>query len=396
MPTYDKRPGGGVRARVRVEPFPVQSKTFERKEDARLWAEPLEAELKKKKRAGLLDEELYTYAELIDDYLEHQLPNRKSDAGMFRQKALWWQERIGDKILADVRTRDIARIRDDLLNEPLYSVDINGRAIGRIDEETGKIKRKAPATVHKYLSVLSAMCRHNINERGWLSTNPVLIASKPKIKNDRVRFLSEQERSALLIACQNSENRLLHPVVIFALYTGARRNEVLKLTVRDINPGLTKATLRDTKNGDTRTVHIPPIVRERLLVHLQWLSGFYRGRQAENKWLFPREDGKAPIAIRKAWETARKEAALSVPSLEDFRFHDLRHTFASYLAMTGATLLQLKEALGHKTLRAVERYAHLTEDHTQQIVELMATQRPMSIPANDNCEPTEFLSAVEV
>ncbi len=79
-----------------------------------------------------------------------------------------------------------------------------------------------------------------------------------------------------------------------------------------------------------------------------------RSKDVETKWLFPRHDGLKPIDIRKAWENARDKA-----KIQDFRFHDLRHSAASYLAMNGATLLEIAAVLGHKTLQMVKRYSHL-------------------------------------
>jgi integrase len=73
-----------------------------------------------------------------------------------------------------------------------------------------------------------------------------------------------------------------------------------------------------------------------------------------------------PVDIRTAWENALKKAGI-----EDFRFHDLRHSAASYLAMNGASLAEIAEVLGHKTLQMVKRYAHLSEAHTHSIVSKM-------------------------
>ena len=82
--------------------------------------------------------------------------------------------------------------------------------------------------------------------------------------------------------------------------------------------------------------------------------------------VFPGKTGDDPVDIRDAWETAVKKA-----KLENFRFHDCRHTAASYLAMNGATLSEIAEVLGHKTLNMVKRYAHLSEAHTMKVVESM-------------------------
>jgi integrase len=76
--------------------------------------------------------------------------------------------------------------------------------------------------------------------------------------------------------------------------------------------------------------------------------------------------GQAGLNFSKAWTTALRRAEIS-----DFRFHDLRHTCASYLAMSGASLLEIADVLGHKTLQMVQRYAHLSEAHTRGVVERM-------------------------
>ena len=87
------------------------------------------------------------------------------------------------------------------------------------------------------------------------------------------------------------------------------------------------------------------------------------GRQ--NHRMLP-STGTQPMCIRRAWGNAVERAGIA-----NFRFHDLRHSYASYLAMNGASLLEIAELLGHKTLAMVKRYAHLTETHTRSVVERM-------------------------
>jgi integrase len=82
--------------------------------------------------------------------------------------------------------------------------------------------------------------------------------------------------------------------------------------------------------------------------------------------VFPSVDGKKPYSFRPYWNEALADA-----EVEDFRFHDLRHTAASYLAMNGATLLEIADVLGHKTLEMVKRYAHLADSHKASVLERM-------------------------
>jgi integrase len=90
-------------------------------------------------------------------------------------------------------------------------------------------------------------------------------------------------------------------------------------------------------------------------------------RRIDTPLLFPSwKDPQTPMDVTKPWEAARAAAGI-----ENFRFHDLRHTAASHLAMSGGTLLELAHVLGHRTLAMVKRYSHLTESHTGEIVEKM-------------------------
>lgn len=124
--------------------------------------------------------------------------------------------------------------------------------------------------------------------------------------------------------------------------------------------------MRDTKNGETRAVPIVKSLQVLLKAHLEKVGTFYDGLDyaPPAHWVFPRRDAMAPIDIRTAWENARDAAGLI-----DFRFHDIRHSAASYLAMNGASLVEIAEVLGHRTLQMVRRYAHLSESHVKELVQ---------------------------
>ncbi|WP_143131049.1 site-specific integrase, partial [Roseospirillum parvum] len=187
-----------------------------------------------------------------------------------------------------------------------------------------------------------------------------------KIRDERTRFLSAEERANLLEACKASDNDQLFTVVVFALSTGARKSEILGLTLADVDLQRASAIFRDTKNGDTRATPLARHLRELLTEQVAKVQALYDElpEPPKTRWLFPRSDGLQPIDIRTAWENARDKAGL-----EDFRFHDLRHSTASYLAMKGASLVEIAEVLGHRTLQMVRRYAHLSESHVKGLVE---------------------------
>ena len=89
-----------------------------------------------------------------------------------------------------------------------------------------------------------------------------------------------------------------------------------------------------------------------------------KGKHSERVFTFRGKPSNS--ANTRAWHKARKRAGI-----DDFRWHDLRHSAASYLAMNGASLAEIAEILGHKTLAMVKRYAHLSEAHTARVVERM-------------------------
>jgi integrase len=150
--------------------------------------------------------------------------------------------------------------------------------------------------------------------------------------------------------------------VILALSTGARKGELLSLHWSDIDLKRGILTFRETKNGETRAVPVPGYALTVLTQHTKI-------RRFDTSLVFPNSTGEKPLDIRDAWEYAVERAGIS-----DFRFHDLRHSAASYLAMGGASLAEIAEVLGHKTLQMTKRYTHLTESHIRGVVERMNRQ----------------------
>lgn len=175
----------------------------------------------------------------------------------------------------------------------------------------------------------------------------------------RVRFLSDDERERLLKACKASDSKYLYLIVVLALSTGGRRMEVIGLKWSDVDFNRGIITLHETKNGERRVL---PLAGHALAL----MKEHAKVRQLNCEYVFPSHNFKNPIDIRTPWETALKRA-----DIEDFRFHDLRHSAASYLAMNGASLAEIAEILGHKTLQMVKRYAHLSEAHTSKVVAAM-------------------------
>lgn len=349
MATIEKRTSKdgstSYRVKVRLKGYPVQTASFERLTDARKWGQLTEAAIREGRHFKTSEAKRHTLADLVDRYARDILPQHPKKARDYAPHLAWWKSKIGSHVLADVSPALIAECRDKLASE----VTVRG-------------KPRAPATVVRFMAALSHAFTVAVKEWGWLEDSPMRKVRKPALPRGRVRFLSDDERDRLLKACKESGNPNLYPVVVLALSTGMRLGEIMGLTwdVVDLNRG--RAILHETKNGERRAVAITGHA-------LAVMKELGKVRKLNDNRVFPpteRAKKAATLDLRTPWETAVKNAAL-----DDFHFHDLRHSAASYLAMNGASLAEIAEVLGHKTLQMVKRYAHLSEGHTARVVASM-------------------------
>lgn len=324
------------RVQVRRRGFPPVTATFERKTDAAKWAQATEADMDRRRYFPQHEAERHTLADLVDRELEGVKADYPHDYERKRVILGWWKEKLGAYTLATVTPELLGRHRDQLQTKEGF----------------------APGTVNRYLSALSKAFSNAVREWHWMQDNPLARVSKKPEPRGRVRYLSDEERGRLLDACRKSARPELYLIVLFALTTGMRRGELLGLRWQDIDLERRVAVLHNTKNGDRRSVPIVPEVAALLREH-------GKVRKLDNDLIFA-SDGRDPIWFDKFWYRA-----LKVAKIKDFRFHDLRHTAASYLAMSGATVPELAAVLGHRTLQMVKRYAHLSDQHTGQVVERM-------------------------
>lgn len=331
------------RVRIRKKGFPAISQSFRYKADAERWASKVETEIndgvffaKRRKQERTLDDAIVRYSR--DE--AQQLADR---ANRIRQLN-WWGSEIGAYSLLQL-CGDVDLVHDALQKLRGEEIDQRGR-------------RRGPATIKRYLAALSRLFSCAMNW-GWCDANPIQRIQKPSEPNGRDRFLSDSERKTLLKATSESSDPYLHTVVLMALSTGARYGEIMGLTWPDVSFDRETVTFRGTKNGEIRSCPITPEVHSRL-------RNLRKVRILKTDLVFPRYDGKKPKSVRAAWDKAVREA-----NLDDFRFHDLRHTAASYLAMTGATPTELAAILGHKSLSMVARYAHVSKQHSFDLIERM-------------------------
>ncbi len=331
------------RVMVRRKGFPTEYATFDRLTDARAWAKQIEVDMKNGRYFRYGEAKRHTVAEMIDRYVK-EVASMKSERFQSERKGQlqFWRDELGDFTLAELTPAKIVETREKLKQTPV------GKKVQ---------KPRSPASVNRHLAALSAVLNTAAKEWMWLEDSPLRKVSRFKEPRGRVRFLSDEERAVLLNACQQSAEPLLYPIVVVALSTGARRGELLNLRWKDVDFPRGFIRLEETKNRERRAV---PLTSHAMEV----MRGLASIRKIDDDRVFPFKFGVG--SLRASWEQALIEA-----KIDDFRFHDLRHTAASYLAMNGATLAEIAEVLGHKTLQMVKRYAHLTEQHTSRVVERM-------------------------
>lgn len=326
-----QHPNGNMtyRARVRIIGMPDKSATFATRSQAKIWGQKMEAEIRQGRYFSKQEDKERTFGEFIDRYIEKELPKKTKSLVKQTSQLLWWKKHLSAYFLCHISPSMFAELRDQLL-----------------EETTVRGSLRSSSTVNRYLAALSQALTIAVKEWGWLKENPLLKISRLREGKARERYLEKEEIARLLEACWQSKSPYLYGIVLFALGTGARRGEIFNLKWEDVDCVRSVATFHETKNGETRTVPLSRSV-------LECLQQERKRRIVLSPHVFPCVD------IRTAWENVVEKA-----NLKALRFHDLRHTAASHLAMNGASTLEIAAILGHKTLSMVKRYSHLSVSAT--------------------------------
>jgi site-specific recombinase XerD len=214
-----------------------------------------------------------------------------------------------------------------------------------------------PGTVNRHRSLLSLTYRLAMRN-GKVRENPVRHVSRRLENNIRTRFLDAKEESRVRAKIRGSYPQR-EPEFDLALHTGMRRNEQWRLRWQDVNLRAGIITIPQSKHGVARHIPINSVAEKAL----ETLSRTRNG----SVYVCAGSEQREGRDWDRWFEGCVHDAGIS-----DFRWHDLRHTFASRLAMAGVSLRTLAELLGHKTLAMVMRYAHLAPAHLRDAVERIA------------------------
>jgi len=315
--------GISYRVYIRRKGLPNITKTFLTKKQASLFALKLEDSNQNYQAYS----SKLSFNELVESYLSSAYLGTKPQMQHSRLKH--WLRVLSDKSIMDINCLDIEfglnHLPDELSN----------------------------TTINKYKKLVSVVFNYGIRELGLLDNPTRYIRSLPE-KKGRTRYLSDNERERLFKACRDSKWDKLYLLVLMAITTGARRGELLSLRWNSLNIDKQTAYVLTSKNGEPKVLPLTQsVIKELERFNLNDDSLIFASEIKPNK----------PYIFFKQWKRVRDEA-----ELVDFRFHDLRHTTASYLAQNGATLLEIADVLGHKQIEVTKRYAHLCIEHKSSLI----------------------------
>ena len=303
----------------------------------------------------------------LDWYKEH---SRASSYDRHWTSAISLKAKFGGKRLSEISAFGIEEYKLDRKKQCSCVGGAKRReGSDRCSECGTRLRGKAEATINKELAMLKHLFRKCI-EWGLAKSNPVQQVKLFREGQGRTRYLSEEEAQRLLDSC-NPDFRV---VVLTAMHTGCRKSELTSLRwsrVDMVNRSITVDSCY-SKNGETRTIPMTNDVFETFKMRQD------RDRTPEDL-VFVSRYGKP----WRSWRTAFRNA-VERAGLHDFRFHDLRHCYGSWLAMSGTIDKGRMELMGHKTPSMSMRYAHLSMDYKRAAVAKLPSfgNLPVKSPQN--------------
>jgi integrase len=253
---------------------------------------------------------------------------------------------------------------------------------GRLSELSEKGLK--PATLNRYRAFLS-LIYSLANRNGKLEVNPARLVRLRKENNAVVRFLELHEEEKLRLTFRE-KYPYLEAEFDLALNTGMRRGEQYRLRWEDINFRSGIITIQRSKHGERRYIPINSVAKAALEVLERHADG--------SAHVIPGPSGPRNKDPRRTFESAVRDSGV-----RRFRYHDIRHTFASRLVMAGVDLRTVQELMGHKTIAMTIRYSHLAPSHQKEAIErlvLVSSQRHSSTPSDTRSDTSQFQVRSEI
>jgi integrase len=284
-----------------------------------------------RKLPQLRNSKVVTVSELIDDALEfvaHHKDNRN-----YKSKGEIVREALGSRHATELTPQELER----WLRE----------------------RCKTAATANRYKAFISLCYREGVRN-GKVSVNPARLVRQRREGTGRLRFLSQEEYDRLhKVIAKRFPEHVAEFVV--SIHTGMRLSEQYSCTWSQVHFDRKTIELTKTKNGSARTVHLNSDA-------IAALESLKRPRQHPSDPVFPREGSKGRFDTRSWFQPCLEETGIS-----EYVWHCNRHTFCSWLAMAGASIKEIQEAAGHKTITMSARYSHLSPAHRLSVVERIAS-----------------------
>ena len=260
--------------------------------------------------------------------------------------------KFGDKPLSAITPHDLEAFKTSLLEK-------------EIETPSGKKRSLSPATVKHVLVLIRQIYNKMVTWGLWKGENPIKGVKLPSLSNRRERFLTYQEAGILLDKLKKVSQQLWEMSLV-GLHTGMRAGEICAFRWGDADFDNMMISIPDSKSGRPRHVPMTNEVKNMLAK---------KEKANHGDFVFQARGGGEITDISRAFFRAVEDLGFNV-GIDDRRrrvtFHTLRHTYASWLAIQGTPIIQIKELLGHQTLVMTERYAHLIPDQKKAAVQNMA------------------------
>lgn len=351
-------------AQIRKKGWPAAYKTFEKRQQAVEWASQIESEMIRGTYVNRSEADSTTLLDALDKYEKEVSAHKKSyESEKWRIKA-WMKHRFASYTLSALRSKDFANYRDERLAEGI-----------------------AAATIRNDLALISHLYTTALKEWGIPVVNPILGIRKPRSNNARTRVLVKDEESRILTAireasahAQDRANQWIEPIVLFALETAMRQDEILNIKWEHVDLANAVVHLPETKNGQSRDVPLSvkaANILERLpkepaskVVKIDAIKKVSKIELENKKRVFKTTASaldqswrRAVVRARKNYEAELKIAEFSEQNIKedkllvDLHFHDLRHVATTRLAAV-FEMHELMKVTGHLDTRMLARYYH--------------------------------------